>query len=230
MARGRRLVVTNVADLNTLSTIVGLTLALAGPPLVALFGTTFTRSDSLAAHLWGQAALVGLVVAVLGLTLLWEGSAPAALGLRAPTFATLIWGAAITACFTIIVGPMLLRIPGWLGLAGFERALGDLAKLPIWYLVLAVVVGGVAEEILYRGFAVERLAAITGSDGWAAIIVVALFGAAHLPLWGPGPALTTLISGGLLTAFYLWHGDIGANIIGHIATDLAGIVLPLLRR
>ncbi len=69
-----------------------------------------------------------------------------------------------------------------------------------------------------------------GSPWLAGFMVVLLFGLAHIPLWGSGPALTTTISGAALTLFFLWHGDLLANIVAHVATDFAGIVLhPLLR-
>ena len=84
------------------------------------------------------------------------------------------------------------------------------------------------EEVLYRGFALDHLARLSGSDWMAAALVVAAFGLAHVPLWGWAPALTTAISGAALTLFYLWHRDLAANIAAHVATDFVGIVLPAL--
>ena len=57
---------------------------------------------------------------------------------------------------------------------------------------------------------------------------VLVFGFAHVPMWGWEPSLTTVVSGGVLTLFYLWNRDLNANIIAHVAIDFVGIVLPLL--
>jgi membrane protease YdiL (CAAX protease family) len=54
----------------------------------------------------------------------------------------------------------------------------------MWYLVIAVVVGSIAEEVLYRGYAVECIASLTGSYWFGGIISVSVFGLAHVPLWG----------------------------------------------
>jgi membrane protease YdiL (CAAX protease family) len=110
----------------------------------------------------------------------------------------------------------------------FSAGLSKLAAYPVWYLVLAVLIGGTAEEFLYRGYAVERLASLTGSCWTAGIISVFLSGLAHIPMWGWPAALTTVVSGALATAFYIWRRDLLANIIAHVAADFAGIVVPLL--
>lgn len=210
------------------ATLVGLLLALAGPSLIALLGR---GSYTLGSLLLGQALLAGLAAAVIAIVLLWEEQPLSSIGLRRPGWSTLAWGAGMAAFFILLLGPLLLRLPGWLGLAGFAPTLARLSSLPLWYLVLAVLVGGVAEEILYRGYALERLGVLLGSPWLAGLIVVLLFGLAHISLWGIGPALTTTISGAALTLFFLWHGDLLANIVAHVATDFAGIVLhPLLRR
>ena len=134
----------------------------------------------------------------------------------------------MAATFILAVGPIVLRVPAWLGQPGFERGLADLHALPTWFLTLAVIIGGVVEEILYRGFAIGHLGSLFQSQWLAAIVVVIAFGLAHWPLWGWAPALTTVLSGALLTAFFLVHGDLTANILAHVATDFVGITLPAL--
>jgi membrane protease YdiL (CAAX protease family) len=116
-----------------------------------------------------------------------------------------------------------------LGLKGFEDGLAKLTAQPIWYLMLAVAIGGVVEEGLYRGYATERLSWLTGSYWIGCGLALVAFGLAHVPLWGWVPAMTTMVSGGLLTLLYLWTGDLLAAIVAHIATDSIGIILPALR-
>jgi hypothetical protein len=38
-------------------------------------------------------------------------------------------------------------------------------------------------------------------------------------------ALTTLVSGGILSAVYVWRRDVVALIVAHVTTDLYGILL-----
>lgn len=211
---------------------VALVLALAGPPAVALVSARLDRAEEgLGAKLVGQACLAGLAAVTVWWVMGPLGLSPAALGLHTPGPSTLLYGAGMTAFFVFALGPVLLRLPRWLGFGGFERTLAQLAKLPVWYLCLAVVVGGVVEELLYRGVALAILADAGVASALAAIIVVCAFSLAHWPMWGPGPAMTTVISGACLTAFFLWHRDLVANMIAHIGTDFVGIVLgPMMAR
>jgi membrane protease YdiL (CAAX protease family) len=101
----------------------------------------------------------------------------------------------------------------------------SLAGLPSWYLALTIVIVAAGEEWLYRGYAVERLIALTGSGMAAACLSLLAFGLAHLPLWGIGASLTTLVSGALFTGLYLWRRDVSFLILAHVATDLYGLVL-----
>lgn len=205
-------------------------LALVGPPLIAFYGTRMSAQPAaLSVNLLCQATLLGVVALVLALLILGARYSLSAIGFQTPDLGTLLWAASMAAFFIFALGPVLMRLPRWLGLSGFEATLSDLSRLPVWYLIIAVLIGGVAEEILYRGAALALLTSLFGDAYLAAIVVVLAFGLAHLPLWGPGPALTTVISGAALTVFFLWHGDLVANIIAHVATDFVGIVLGPLR-
>ena len=52
-----------------------------------------------------------------------------------------------------------------------------------------------------------------------------MFGIVHLPLWGPGVALSTLASGAIFTALYIWRRDIVALAAAHVLADLYGLVV-----
>ncbi|WJY21676.1 CPBP family intramembrane metalloprotease [Fontisubflavum oceani] len=217
--------------IDTLSILV-LLLALGGPIAIAQIGQ---RSVAGATRL-SLNLLLQLLLTCLAITCLWIALGPlrvpaSDLGLGLPDLHTWLWGGAMSVFFIFGLGPILLRMPLWLGLKGFEKTLSALADLPIWYLVLAVVVGGIVEELLYRGIALAVLTSLGLDPILAATFVVTAFALAHIPMWGIGPALTTAISGAALTAFFLWHGDLLANIIAHVVTDFAGIVLgPLFAR
>jgi membrane protease YdiL (CAAX protease family) len=64
---------------------------------------------------------------------------------------------------------------------------------------VTIVIVAAGEEWLYRGYAIERLQAVIGNAWIAGGISLCLFTIAHIPLWGFGVALTTLVSGSIFT-------------------------------
>jgi membrane protease YdiL (CAAX protease family) len=213
-----------------MTTLVGVGLALFGPLALAAASERVTRGPArLGESLAGQAVLVAILLAVLWIAFGVERLPPEALGFRPLRWQALAWGAALALFFNRAYGPALYFAITRLRLRGFEGGLAKLAGLPRWYLVLAVIVGGTAEEILYRGYAIGRLEALTGSVWLAVLIPVAVFALAHVPLWGAPAALSTAFAGAIFTVFYLWQGDLTPNVIAHVTTDFVGIVLPRAR-
>ncbi|MBF0529435.1 MAG: CPBP family intramembrane metalloprotease [Deltaproteobacteria bacterium] len=213
-------------------TTFGLLISLFGPILIASFGSvTSVRPGRRPYELSGLAALIGIVAGVLFIVLRCEHQPLSSLGLKPFRWSSLAWGLALAIFFMRVFAPAAYWTLQRLNLKGFETGLAKTATLPNWYLTLAIVIGATAEEILYRGYAVERLAVLTGSYWIAGVGSVLVFGIAHVPMWGWGPALTTIVSGGVLTSFFIWRFDLTANVIAHVLTDLVGIVVvPLLAR
>jgi len=99
------------------------------------------------------------------------------------------------------------------------------ANFPTWVLILTVFVVALAEELLYRAYAIERLGALIGSRWTAGVVSLSVFFLAHVPMWGWAVALTTIVSGGLVTIVYLVRADVVALVIAHVITDLFGLVI-----
>ncbi|MBE9136915.1 CPBP family intramembrane metalloprotease [Nodosilinea sp. LEGE 07088] len=169
-----------------------------------------------------------MALGVLGIVLFKENQPLSSIGLQPLRWQSMVWGLAFAGILIFIYSPGLMWAIRQLNFTDFEGGLSKLTQLPIWYLILAVIIGGITEEILYRGYATERLSEFAGSYWTGSILALAAFGLAHIPLWGWQPAVTTVISGGLLTLFYLWTGDLIPCIIAHIITDSVGIVIPAL--
>ena len=210
-------------------TVFGLAIALFGPLFVAIASErSLQPPNRLGPLLLAQAGLVAVVAAVLAVAFFWEHNSASSIGLKFPSLQSVAWGLALAVFFVYAFSPVMYRALRRFRLGGFDKGLSQLQGLPLWYLVLAVVIGGVAEEILYRGYPIERIAALTGNLWLAGTIPVVVFAIAHVPMWGWGPALATLVSGAILTLFYLWQRDLAACIVAHIVTDLAGLVVPRL--
>jgi len=97
----------------------------------------------------------------------------------------------------------------------------------LWVVTVSMLRAGIAEEIFYRGFAIERLRTLTGSQLFAGLVPLAIFAASHYRQ-GLGGVLAALILGGLFTAFLLKYHDLLANIVAHFLADFVlNVGLPL---
>jgi len=86
---------------------------------------------------------------------------------------------------------------------------------------------GVAEEIFYRGYAIERLQSLTGSKWAAGLVPLVLFAATHYRQ-GLGGIIAAFVLGGIFTAFYVKFRDLLANITAHFLADfILNVILPL---
>jgi membrane protease YdiL (CAAX protease family) len=210
---------------DVLPTLAGLALALGGPALLAspahrLLGD----EDALATRVVDQLCLLSVVGGVIAVVLLWEARPLASIGWRGFGLASFAWGVALTIFFVWVLLPAEVQVLSRLHLGGFEAGMTKLSRLPRWFLIFAAITAGVAEETLFRGYALERAAALTGSYTIAGIVTVVLFALVHLRLWGWGPVAAFVVSGAVLTLFFVWQQDLFANIVAHIATDAVGLL------
>ena len=209
-----------------LSAWANVTLALAGPALVAVLGPQFEPSPvTLAAHAIGLVAIVLITLGVYAWAMFGEGYTLRRMGFGQSSWATRLLAIALTAFFVLVFGPIAYWVLARSGSQGFGPGIEAVSQLPTPYLVLTIVIVASAEELLYRGYAIARLSDLAGSRLSASVASVVAFGLAHVPMWGWAPAATTIVSGGIVTVVYLWRQDILALILAHIATDLYGIVL-----
>jgi uncharacterized protein len=210
--------------------MAGLTLALVGPPLVASIGRPLVAdTPSVSEGLAGQAALVLLAVSVLIILRRWQHQPLTSIGLGALRARSVALALFLILFFRFVFLPLTLFALTSLGLAGWDAGVAALGALPTWYLTLAVIIGPTVEEILYRGYAIQTLASISGSRAIAVIVSTTAFGLAHVPGWGWGPATSALLSGAVAAVFYVWTRDLNALILSHVVTDFFGIVVPNLR-
>jgi membrane protease YdiL (CAAX protease family) len=217
---------------NVTATVMGLVIALFGPMLLAIASERFiSPQSSLVWHMLAMGVYLAIVATVLFIIFRYENQSLLSIGVRPFRWQTLAWGLVLAAFFMYVFTPAASWTLARFELGGFEHGLAKSAALPVWYLSIGVMFGGIAEEFLYRGYAIERIAALTGSYWIAGTVSVLIFGLAHAPTWGWGPALATVVSGAVATLFYIWQRDLLAIMIAHVITDLSGIVIvPFLAR
>jgi len=211
---------------TALPTIAALLLALGGPPLLTIVSAkVLGESQSVVTLLPFDLLMWALLGVILVIVVFVERKPVSSIGLATPRWSTLAWGLLLALVVTFVLAPLVTAAMGRFGLPGYERGLRPLLALPAWYRVLLAVTAGAVEEPLYRGYAVERLAWLTGSYWRGGLIAVVAFGLAHIPGWGIGPALVALLAGVVQTLFYVWKRDLLANIIAHAIGDIVGLVL-----
>jgi uncharacterized protein len=125
--------------------------------------------------------------------------------------------------------PLLAR---WLGkmpdLSDFADMVGNL-KVFLIYIVLVWVLGALGEEIVYRGYLMNRVANIfrdtKAAWGLSLVAVSVIFGCAHLDQGATG-MIENVWDGLLLGALYLICGrNLAAPVIAHAVTDSLDFVL-----
>ncbi len=196
----------------------------------------FRGELAVADHLpWGaeargvMAVLAGAAAAVA--MTLGRGGTLADIGLRRPhRWATVpVWAVGILVVFVVaqnfaplIVAPFFdLPQPD---MSRYDGVRGNLAAA----LALAVALpltAAIPEEILYRGFLIERLATVFGSARGAAVLAVLaqalIFGSVHFQ-WGLGGILLTSIMGAVWGFAYLLCGrNLWVVIIAHSMAHIA---------
>jgi membrane protease YdiL (CAAX protease family) len=207
-----------------LATGTGLVVSLGLPALAAWSLVPLGIRPSLAvviAPLWAITLLLLLMVRAL------EGESYASIGIRTPSRADLGWGVVGygTGFVSIAVGDPVVQ---WLGLRSAEAVA---AQQLTWAIPLVLLTSPITEEILFRGYAIERLEKLTGRTEPAVVVSVAAFLLAHVPLWGVGGALQFLPWSILISVLYVWRRNLPACIVMHFLGDLTGLVLiPVLAK
>ena len=211
---------------RTWPTAVGLLVALGGPPaLVAISLRVFGDSPTLGVETMLQLVLCGLAAFVGFVVLRLERLPLRSIGLRRPSWSTLVTALLLTAVGFVLLPLATAPLVKAFAQAGADAGVARLAAMPVGFRLFVGATSGVVEETLYRGYAVERLAALTGRRWLGAALATAAFGAAHIPFWGVRFALLAdLPVGVILVLFYLWRRDLLANMSAHSA----GLIIALL--
>jgi membrane protease YdiL (CAAX protease family) len=167
-----------------------------------------------------------LVGAILALVVFWErrqiasiglelpGRRDAAVGIGAGLLATvvglLVTGAAVT-LFSLQAPPTL-------------SAIGQLS-LPVQVVIVGTAV--VTEEILWRGYSIERLAEVTGNVWIGGTVSGLVFLAVHVPAWGLVGAIPQSVFTVVLVGVYVWRRNVVVTMLTHaVINGLVLLVLP----
>jgi membrane protease YdiL (CAAX protease family) len=207
-------------------TFAGLAIALFGAPaVVILFKLAgFTRAD------FGATIIRELIILALVAILVWiirsrEKLPLSSIGLRPQKIVpTLLWSLAVMLMFGVGIAACLAVFP----LIGLSYGSSSGPVVPIGVSLLLYARAGIAEEIFYRGYAIERIEALTGNRAIAAAVPLLIFAGSHFSQ-GPAGILITFVIGAIATAIYLWKRNLLILIVAHFMVDfIPNVLLPLI--
>jgi uncharacterized protein len=182
-------------------------------------------APSLSTQIALQLVLCLIAVVVLFIVCRWERLPLASIGVRRPGVMTGVLGLTLIPIAYYLLPPLTSAVLRALGLGGFEPGLEVIASQPRWWRVCVALTSGPVEEVLYRGYAVERLGTLTGRLPLGALLAAAAFGLAHAPFWGLGPALAANLPFGMIMAVaYIWRRDVFATAVAHTGLLLIGLL------
>lgn len=165
--------------------------------------------------------------AVILIWLKWSERLPlSSIGMRRFTWKSLAFAvaaavaivAAMTLHYAVIVP--FFHLNATVGIAAEQKILST----PYWYRVLIVVRAAVVEEILFRGYLIEKVRQLTKSTSVAILVSVAAFTYAHLAGWGWVHLFPVAASGLILALLYAWRRDLPCNMVGHFLADALGFL------
>lgn len=193
-------------------------------------GTWLSPGNSIGARLGREAVWWAIGALMLFWVLRIERLPLSSIGLRRPTWGTLGWGLAATAALMATVMLSYAVILPALGLSMNQRAVDAITAAPWWFQMLMLLRAGVVEEILYRGYPIERIESLTGSRWLAAVLPGLVFIATHYAFWGAGQLIVVAFGTLVFTLLYLWRRDLVCCMIAHILVDWIGFALAQMPR
>jgi membrane protease YdiL (CAAX protease family) len=208
-------------------TYLGLAIALFAIPAANLIFKLagFTRNDD-GAIIVRELAILALVGFLLWLVRSGERLPLSSIGLRRQPIGqailwTLVTMVAFAAALFLCLGLLLPALGMTYGSQGAPAV-----SLAVTTLVVAR--AGIAEEIFYRGYAIERIEALTGSRAVAAIVPLLLFAGFHFSQ-GIAGVIISFFVGAAATAIYLWKRNLLILIAAHFTLDFVpNVLMPLL--
>jgi uncharacterized protein len=82
-----------------------------------------------------------------------------------------------------------------------------------------IATAGITEEILFRGYLLERLGRLAGRGAVGVLGSLVAFGLVHLPAWGPGASIHITTWAAVVTGLYVWRRNLVACMLVHLLND-----------
>jgi len=204
---------------------VGLTVALFGISLLWPLDVPDRLADSTAGSMLVGSLTNWLVVGVLlAVVLYWERRRLASIGLETPdrrqTLVALGAGVGAVVLALLVTG---------LAVAAFDleqpETLSTIEELSLPVKLVVVGTAVVTEELLWRGYPIERLTELTGTVWVGAATSAVVFLAVHAPAWGVVGAIPQAVFTLVLVGVYVWSRNVVACMLTHGVVNAVMLLL-----
>jgi len=172
-----------------------------------------------------------IALGVVAVVLYWERQSLRSIGFRSLTRKEGLLALLLGILLFVLVLTLGIFIERVVGIATSTMGVvAALAKYPIWLRALLAARAGFVEEILYRGYPIERVNHLTGRIWPGALIGLIIHTAIHIPPLGLGHTVGVVLPIGIILAgLYIWKRNLTLNITVHFLIDfLALVLLPLI--
>jgi len=207
------------------------TLALCGLAGALLLGVLpipgwIVHGDSIGRLLAREAIVWCCALAVLLWLTLVERLPLSSIGFCRPTWKGVVVGVltAIVLVATQVIQFAIIIPLFHLDTAAIMARMQAIMNTPYWYRILLVLRAAVTEEIIFRGYIIEKVRQLTGRTVLAVIVSVAAFTYAHLGGWGPVHLISVAVAATVLALLYVWRRDLPSNMFAHFLADAAGFL------
>jgi uncharacterized protein len=206
-------------------TLVGLALALG---VASLPIGDWDHEFAGVGHLVGNEAIWWIYVAAM----LWyvrnvEHRPLSSIGFRTPSIGNIAIGLCAGLLITAVLGAMYFIVLPALHLSDSVASsanAGALMATPFWWRFISTLRAAVAEEVLFRGYAIERMEELSGSRTAAVVVSCAIFTFAHVSSWGWSHELFVAVGGLAFSLLYLWRRNLWVNILAHFIVDAVSVL------
>ncbi len=197
-------------------------------PLTTLPIASWVAPDGAVSDLVAYVKWLGTAAAILVWVTLVEKRPLGSLGIRRPGWDTFGWALVMT---TALVASMVLSYALILPALDLElnrAATKSITDLSVAGQIALFVRAGITEEIIFRGYPIERFQELTRSKWIAAIVPGVLFVAGHY-WWGAAQMIVVAFGTVIFTLFYVWRRDLICCMIAHVSADLIGFTMARLQ-
>ena len=178
-------------------------------------------------YMMGELAFWVLLLVMILWIYFVENQTIASIGWKKLTAKTILWGLGLGLVLFVVFGIANVVIQA-LGLELNQEIAEMISSKSIPVLILLALRAAIVEEVLYRGYAFERIYELTKSKWVAGLVPLIVFMLIHLS-WGVGHLLFIFIAGGLLTLMYISKRNLALNIIAHFTIDVIALaVMPMM--
>jgi uncharacterized protein len=211
--------------------ILGLSLSLVLPVIFVLFISPIIIQPNVAEPIFVLVGFVffwGLALAMFGFTKAVENRPLETIGWKPLSWKSALMAVGLGILLSLAVPVLTLLVSMIFPPSDTGTITQVTSSFPWWMLLLGVVTAGITEEVLFRGYALERLHKITGNKWMSGLISLVFFVAVHATGWNTAHIVGVVLPLGIiLTGLYFWQRNLLFVMIVHVVINLPLVFMAL---